>query len=71
MKIIAVMEAKMISIVRSLKLKGSKGYDDIHSRILRHCTFKVSKPLSYMCSYSLQSHIYPKKLKVFNSSVYI
>jgi hypothetical protein len=67
MKIIAVVEAEIISIIRSLKLKGSKGYDDFHSRILGHCTFKVRKPLSYMCSYSLQSHIYPKRLKVFNS----
>jgi hypothetical protein len=41
-KIIAVIEAEIISIIRSLKLKGSKGYDDIHSRILRHSTFKVS-----------------------------
>jgi hypothetical protein len=38
-----------------MKLKGSKGYDDIHSKILILCTFKVSKPLSYMCNYSLQS----------------
>jgi len=58
MRLIAVIEAEIVSIIRSLKLKG---YDDIHSRILRHSTFKVSKPLSYMCNYSLQSDIYPMR----------
>jgi len=55
------MEAEIISIIRSHKLKNSIGYDKIPNGILRHCAFEIRKPRNYICNSSLSSGIYPEK----------
>lgn len=55
------MEAEIISIIRSHKLRNSTGYDEIPNRILRHCAFEIRKPRNYICNSSLSSGIYPEK----------
>jgi len=48
-----ITDAETISLIKSLKLKNSTGYDKVSSRILRHCAFEISKPFSYKCNSSL------------------
>jgi hypothetical protein len=66
-----VTDTETISIIRYLKLKYSTGYDEVSSRILRHCAFEISKPFSYICNSSLQYGIYPERLKYSVVSSYI
>jgi hypothetical protein len=63
MKIIPVTEAEIISIIRSLKNKNSTGYDGVSSRIIKYGATAICKPFSYICNCSLQTGIYPERLK--------
>jgi hypothetical protein len=63
MKIIPVTEAEIISIIRSLKNKNSTGYNGVSSRIIKYGATGICKPLSYICNCSLQTGIYPERLK--------
>jgi hypothetical protein len=66
-----VTGAETISMIRSLKLKNSTGYNKVSSWILRHYAFEISKPFSYTCNSSLQYGIYPERLKYPVVSSYI
>lgn len=57
------MEAEIISIIRSHKLKNSTGNDEIPNRILRHCAFEIRKPRNYICNSSLSSAIDSEKFR--------
>jgi hypothetical protein len=37
MKIILITQAEILSIIRALKPQNSTGYDEVPSKILRHC----------------------------------
>jgi hypothetical protein len=50
-------------IIRSLKAKGSHGYDGITAKILKISAPFISSPLSYIFSKSMISGIFPTRLK--------
>jgi hypothetical protein len=63
MKTIPVTEVEIINITKSLKPKNSSGYDEISSKIIKHCASEVGKPLSHQRNCSLQSDIYLERFK--------
>ena len=60
---IPVSEAEVMSIRRSLKPKGTSGYDGISSNILKQCVHTVIKPLTYICNLSLTTGVFPERCK--------
>jgi hypothetical protein len=62
-KIIPVMEAEIIKIIKSFKFKNCSGYDKFSSRIIRYCVLETGKPLRHMHISSLQLGIYPERFK--------
>jgi hypothetical protein len=63
MQIIPVTETEVIKIITSLKNKNSLGYDGISNKIVKCCANLISKPLTYICNYSLASGVYPERCK--------
>jgi hypothetical protein len=61
MQIIPVTETEVIKIITSLKNKNSSGYDGISNKIIKCCANLISKPLTYICNYSLASGVYPER----------
>ena len=51
------------NIIRSLKTKGSHGYDGITTKILKISAPFISSPLSYIFNKSMISGIFPTRLK--------
>ena len=60
---IPVSEVEVMCIIKSLKSKGSSGYDGISSKILKQCAGSVIKPLTYICNLSLTTGIFPERCK--------
>jgi hypothetical protein len=50
---IPVSEVEVRSIIKSIKSKGTSGYEGISSKILKQCASTVIKPLTYICNLSL------------------
>jgi hypothetical protein len=50
-------------VIESLKSKDSAGYEGISCRILKYCTHAIAKPLSHICTASLNQGIYSDRLK--------
>ncbi|GFG36078.1 hypothetical protein Cfor_09207 [Coptotermes formosanus] len=63
MKVIPVTEIEVIDTIKSLKNKNSSGYDGISINILKHCTNEISKPLTFICNFSLATGVYPDRFK--------
>jgi hypothetical protein len=63
MKVIPVTKAEIISIICSLKLKKSSGYDGISSKILKLCSVAISENRSYICIMSIVTGAFPDRLK--------
>jgi uncharacterized protein YutD len=63
MNIIPVTEEEIQSIIRSMKAKDSSGYDGISTKILKMCNPVISKPLCYICNKSIQTGVFPDRLK--------
>ena len=63
MNIIPVTEGEIQSIICSLKAKDSSGYDGISTKILKRCNSLISKPPSYICSKSIQTGVFPDRIK--------
>jgi potassium voltage-gated channel Eag-related subfamily H protein 8 len=51
------------NVIRSLKAKGSHGYDEISTKILKIIASFVCTPLSYIFNKSMISGIFPTRLK--------
>jgi len=51
------------NIIRSLKTKGSHGYDEITTKILKISAPFISSPLNYILNKSMISGIFPTRLK--------
>lgn len=54
---------EMSVIIKNMKLKPSCGYDEISSKIVKHCVKELSWPLTLICNNSLASGIFPDRLK--------
>jgi len=52
MKLIPVTEIEVFDIIRYLKHKNSSGYDGISYNILKHRVYGISKPMTFIFSYS-------------------
>ena len=63
MIIIPVTEVEVRSIIKSLKSKGTSGYDGISSKILKQCASTVIKPLTYICNLLLSTGTFPERCK--------
>jgi hypothetical protein len=50
-------------IINSLRMKNSCGYDKISTKILKISAPFISCPLCYICNKSMQSGIFPARLK--------
>jgi hypothetical protein len=50
-------------IIYFLKAKDSSGYDGVSTNILKMCNSLISKPLSYICNKSIQTGVFPDRLK--------
>ena len=62
-KIIPVTEAEVKVIIMSLKPKYSTGYDEIPTKILKHCVHSIGKTLTYIYNCSLTTEIFPERCK--------
>ena len=60
---ISLMEAEIINIIKSCKLKNCSVYDEFSSRIIKYCVLEIGKPLHHIHISSLQSGIYPERFK--------
>ena len=61
-KVISVNELK--DAFFSLKINKSTGYDDISFNVVKKCFGVLHKPLLHIFNLSLQTGIYPDKLKI-------
>jgi len=59
MKRIPVTEIEVTDIIKSLKHKNSSGYDGISNNIFKHCVNEISKPMTFIFSYSLMTGVFP------------
>ena len=49
-------------IIRNMESKGSCGYDEISSRILKLSSPFIISPLTYICNAALNSGVFPNRL---------
>ena len=61
--IIHVTEGEIQSIVCPLKAKESSGYAGVSTNILKMCNSLISKPPSYIFNNSIQTGVFPDRLK--------
>ena len=61
---IPVSEVEVMGIIKSLKSKGTSGYDGISSKILKQCASTVIKPLTFICNLSLITGTFPERCKL-------
>ena len=61
-KVISVNELR--NVFFSLKINKSAGYDDISFNVVKKCFGVLHKPLLHMFNLSLQTGIFPDKLKI-------
>ena len=61
---IPVSELEVMSIIKSLKSKGTSGYDGISRKILKQCASIVLKPLTFICNLSLTTGTFPESCKL-------
>ena len=50
-------------IIKALKPKDAKGYDDIPVKVLKWCAPFISSPMTYIFNKSIQKGIFPSRLK--------
>jgi hypothetical protein len=50
-------------IIKSLKTTNAQGFDEISARILKWSAPFISSPLAYICNRSLETGIFPARLK--------
>ena len=50
-------------IIKSLKTTNSQGFDEISAKILKWSAPFISSPLAYICNRSLETGIFPARLK--------
>jgi hypothetical protein len=55
--------AEVREIIKSLKNKSSRGYDEIPLKILKTSAPCIISPLTYICNASLAQGIFPDRLK--------
>ena len=60
---IPITEVEVMNIIKSLKSKGTSGYDGISSKILKQCVHTVIKPFTYICNLSLTTGVFPERCK--------
>ena len=58
-----VSSKEIEDITKSLKIKNSRGYDRISTKILKLSIHYISSPLTYICNRMLSSGIFPTRLK--------
>jgi sarcosine oxidase/L-pipecolate oxidase len=51
------------NIIKALKPKDAKGYDDIPIKVLKWCTPFISSPITYIFKKSIQMGIFPSRLQ--------
>jgi len=61
--IIPVTEGERRSLICSLKAKDSSGCDGISSKIQKKFNSLIIKPLSFFCNESIQTGVFPDRLK--------
>jgi hypothetical protein len=57
----SIKETEMI--IKSLKTTNAQGYDEISVRVLKWSAPFVSSPLAYICNKSLETGVFPSRLK--------
>jgi hypothetical protein len=62
METVPVTKGEIISILSSLKMKNSSGYEGISIKI-KMCSPFISDPLSFICNMSIMSSAFPNRLK--------
>lgn len=61
---IMITDHSVFSVLNSMDLSKGSGHDGISSLFLRECSELLSDPLSVIFSKSMQTHVYPKTLKI-------
>ncbi len=59
-----VEERELIDIVNKFKNKKSTDYNDIDMNLIKNIILFIAKPLTYICNQSLQTGIFPNKMKM-------
>jgi Notch-like protein len=59
----AVTTSEIADIIKSLKLKGSHGYDQIPAKILKFSSLFITSSLAYITNKMLSTCIFPDRLK--------
>jgi hypothetical protein len=57
------MSFEMETVIESLKISHTHGYDEISNNILKACKTFISAPLSYLCNRVLFEGVFPDRLK--------
>jgi hypothetical protein len=58
-----VSPKKVEEVARSLKAKGSYGYDEISLKVIKQSILYISSPLAHICNLMLFSGTFPTRLK--------
>ena len=66
LQIVPVTEGEIRSTINSMKPKNSSGYDGISIKILKLCGRQISKPLAFIIEKSIQTGVFPERLKYAN-----
>lgn len=59
-----VTEQEIIDIISNLKNKGSTGFDEVNTRLLKSIKYRISGPLAFLINESLNTGTFPKILKI-------
>uniref|UniRef100_A0A3B3I1E4 Reverse transcriptase domain-containing protein n=1 Tax=Oryzias latipes TaxID=8090 RepID=A0A3B3I1E4_ORYLA len=59
-----VNENELISIVNNFKSKNSKDCEDIDMKVVKKVIYSLSKPLTYICNFSLRTGRFPNQMKI-------
>lgn len=62
-KINPVSPREIKAIINVMKPKSSSGYDEINSKIIKHCADELIWPLTLICNNCLNSGVFPDRLK--------
>ena len=59
-----ITDVEVANEISRLGIKKSPGYDNISPRILKACGDELTKPLTILFNYSIETATYPSKLKI-------
>ena len=60
----SIADKELLLAFDSIKINTSTGFDEISARVVKDCKLYIFDPLKHIFSLSLQTGIFPDKLKI-------